>query len=108
MPVCEVATEVGSTYRYEWEADDGSASFGFEGELLESVPPHRAVTTESMIGMDYPGATNEMTLAAVEGGTLLTFVITYANSEARDAVLATGMVDGMERSYERLESLALV
>ena len=36
MPVCEMATEVGETYRYEWEAVDGSrASFGFTGELLE-------------------------------------------------------------------------
>ena len=108
MPVCEVATEVGSSYRYEWEADDGTGRFGFEGELVESVPPHRAVTTERMIGMDYPGTVNDMTLAAVVGGTLLTLVVTYANSEARDAVLATGMVDGMERSYERLESLTLV
>ena len=108
MPVCEVATKVGESYRYEWEAEDGSGGFGFEGELLESVPPHRAVTTEQMIGMDYPSTLNEMTLAAVEGGTLLTLVMTYASTEARDAVLATGMIDGVERSYERLESLALV
>ncbi len=105
MPVCEPATHVGDGYRYEWEADDGSARFGFEGELLESVPPSLAVTTERMIGMVGPGARNEMTLAAVDGGTLLTIVVSYPDRDTRDQVLATGMVDGMETSYERLESI---
>ncbi len=107
MPVCEVASEVGSSYRYEWEAADGSNRFGFEGELLESEPPHRAVTTERMMGTEGPGTVNEMTLTPVEGGTLLTFVITYPNAEVRDMVLGTGMTDGMERSYERLEEEVL-
>ncbi len=39
MPVCEVATVVGQSYRYEWAAEDGSATFGITGELLESEPP---------------------------------------------------------------------
>ena len=103
MPVCEIATKVGDTYRYEWEAVDGSQRFGFEGELVESDPPHRAVTTERMIGMDGPGTTNIMTLTPVEGGTLLTIVVTYPNREVRDMVLGTGMVGGMEQSYARLE-----
>jgi uncharacterized protein YndB with AHSA1/START domain len=103
MPVCQVAREVGESYRYEWEMLDGSQRFGFEGELLESDPPHRAVTTERMIGMDGPGTRNEMTLTAVKGGTLLSFVITYPNREMRDMILGTGMTDGMETSYARLE-----
>lgn len=103
MPVCEVATTVGEKYRYEWEAVDGSARFGFEGELLEVEPPHRAVSTENMIGVPGPGTVNELTLVAAEGGTLLTLVITYPSLELRDMILATGMVDGMETSYARLE-----
>lgn len=105
MPVCETATVVGGTYRYEWEADDGSARFGFEGEVLESVPPHRSVQTERMIGTDGPSTVNEMTLTAVEGGTLLTVLITYPSKELRDQILATGMTDGMETSYARLEDV---
>jgi hypothetical protein len=30
-------------------------------------------------------------------------VITYPSAEVRDAVLGTGMTDGMETSYARLE-----
>ncbi|TFC54497.1 MULTISPECIES: SRPBCC family protein [unclassified Cryobacterium] len=105
MPVCEIATTVGDRYRYEWQRDGGDDRFGFTGELLESEAPYRAVTTEAMIGMDFPPTLNELTLTEVEGGTLLALVITYANAEQRDAVLATGMTDGMETSYRRLEGL---
>lgn len=103
MPVCRVAREVGDTYRYEWESDDGAHRFGLEGELLESVPPRHAVTTERMLDTDGPSTVNEMTLTPIQGGTLLAIVITYPSREIRDQVLATGMTDGMETSYARLE-----
>jgi uncharacterized protein YndB with AHSA1/START domain len=103
MPVCEVAAKVGDSYRYEWEAVDGSQRFGFEGELLESDPPHRAVTVERMIGVDGPGVINAMTLVPAKEGTLLTVVMTYPDRETRDMVLGTGIVGGMEQSYARLE-----
>ncbi|MES2094957.1 MAG: SRPBCC family protein [Actinomycetota bacterium] len=105
MLVCEIASNVGDSYRYLWEHDGGGEGFGFTGELLESDPPHRAVTTEAMIGTDFPATLNELTLTRVQGGTLLSLVITYANAEMRDAVLATGMTGGMETSYARLEGL---
>lgn len=108
MPVCEVTTEVGGAYRYEWEPEDSSEEgapgrFGFEGELLEFDPPHRAVTTERMIGMEGAGNRNEMTLTPCREGTLLSLVVTFPSAEVRDMVLDTGMVGGMETSYERLE-----
>ena len=105
MPVCEIAAKVGDSYRYMWAPEGGGEGFGFTGELIESEPPHRAVTTEAMIGTDYPATLNELTLTPVDGGTLLSLIITYANSEARDAVLASGMTGGMETSYVRLEGL---
>jgi uncharacterized protein YndB with AHSA1/START domain len=105
MPVCQVATKVGDGYRYEWEK--GEDRFGFEGELLKSAAPYRSVTTERMIGLDAPGTTNELTLTRVEGGTLLALVITYPSAEVRDLILATGMTDGMETSYHRLEQEVL-
>jgi hypothetical protein len=39
----------------------------------------------------------------VEGGTLLSYLISYPDRATRDEVLGTGMVDGMETSYARLE-----
>lgn len=109
MPVCEVPTSVGERYRYEWEPLDGTEGqrFGFEGELLETMPPHRAVTTERMIGTEGEPTLNELTLTPVTEGTLLAVVITFPDAATRDAVLATGMADGMEASYARLESEVL-
>jgi uncharacterized protein YndB with AHSA1/START domain len=103
MPVCEVATHVGGRYRYEWASADGTQRFGFEGELLESSPPVRAVTTEQMIGTDGPAVRNELTLTAIQDGTLLSILITYPSKELRDMILGTGMTSGMEASYARLE-----
>ena len=106
MPVCDVATSVGDSYRYVWEKGDDR--FGFTGELIESLPPFRSVTTERMIGMPGAGSTNEMTLTPVADGVLLSILITYPNAEIRDTVLATGMTDGMETSYRRLETEILL
>jgi uncharacterized protein YndB with AHSA1/START domain len=108
MPVCDVATKVGDHYRYEWEQDGGGNRFGFVGELLESAAPYRAVTTEAMIGMEGEPAVNELTLTQVEDGTLMSLVITYPSAEIRDMALGTGMTDGMETSYKRLEDEVLV
>jgi uncharacterized protein YndB with AHSA1/START domain len=108
MPVCDVAKTVGEQYRYEWENGDKSQRFGFVGELLESEPPYRDVTTEQMIGMEGPSTRNELTLVPVQGGTLLSLVITYPSKELRDMILGTGMTTGMETSYARLEREVLV
>lgn len=58
-----------------------------------------------MEGVEGQPSLNEQTLTAVEGGTLLTLVITYPTREVRDTVLQTGMTDGMETSYSRLEGM---
>lgn len=106
MPVCDVPAGVGDSYRYEWESHHaGEGRFGFEGEVLEQIENVREVTTERMIGTDFPGTVNEMTLTPHPHGTLLVIVITYASAQQRDTVLGTGMTDGMETSYLRLEGI---
>lgn len=106
MPVCQVATEVGQTYRYEWQNEADGSHFGFTGELQAFEPPRRAVTTEGMIGMDGPPTLNELVLTPRPGGyTTIEVRITYPSRELRDMVIGTGMVDGMEVSYARLEGV---
>lgn len=113
MPVCEFTAAAGSTYRYEWAEIAGESRFGFTGEVVEVVPTVRLVTTESMTtqanpeGTDGPVTLNELTLTRAVEGTLITTVITYPDTETREMILATGMVDGMEASYARLEQEAL-
>jgi uncharacterized protein YndB with AHSA1/START domain len=104
MPVCETAAAVGDTYRYEWQSDADGQRFGFTGELVAQEPPRRAVSTERMLGVDGPGTVNELALQPLPGGrTRVVVTVTYASAELREIVLGTGMVDGMEQSYARLE-----
>jgi uncharacterized protein YndB with AHSA1/START domain len=105
LPVCEIGTAVGESYRYEWEQEGGGDRFGFTGEVVEISAPNRVVTTEAMIGEDGPSTTNDLTLTEVDGGTLLTLLVTYPDAELRQAILDTGMADGMEASYARLEEV---
>ncbi len=99
-----IECEVGDAYRYVWQQGDDEASrFGFEGETVLSVPTWRAVTTERMIGMEGPTTLNDLQLYEEDGATLLTLVIEYPDAATRDMILATGMTDGMEASYARLE-----
>lgn len=103
MSACEIAMAVGGRFRYEWEHAESGERFGFEGELLEQSAPYRAVTTEQLIGVPGPATRNEMTLTEVPGGTLMSLLITYPSKELRDTILGTGMTEGMEASYARLE-----
>ncbi|MDY0908033.1 SRPBCC family protein [Microbacterium sp. CFBP9034] len=105
LEVCEVDPSVGGRYRYEWAPVDGAEGerFGFDGETLLSEAPRRAVTTEHMTGTDFPSTLNDLNLEEEDGATLITLLIEYPDKETRDMVLATGMTDGMEASYARLE-----
>lgn len=103
MTVCEVDPTPGGAYRYAWEPVDGGEGFGFDGETLVFEPERRIVTTERMTGADFPATTNDLSFAEDGGVTLLTLYVTYADAAQRDAILATGMTDGMEASYARLE-----
>ncbi|MDW4574268.1 SRPBCC family protein [Microbacterium sp. M3] len=107
MSVCEVDPAVGGKYRYEWEpiGDTEGERFGFDGETVLSEAPRRAVTTEHMTGTDYPSTLNDLNLEEEDGATLITLLIEYPDMQTRDIVLATGMTDGMEASYARLEGV---
>ena len=107
MSVCEIDSSVGGKYRYAWEQTDGGegTSFGFDGETLLIEAPRRAVTTEHMTGTDFPSTLNDLSLEEEDGATLITLVIEYPDKATRDMVLATGMTDGMETSYARLEGV---
>jgi len=107
MTVCEVDPTVGGRYRYAWApvGDNPGEPFGFDGETLLVEAPRRAVTTEHMTGTDFPSTLNDLDLHEEDGATLVTTLIEYPDKATRDMVLATGMTDGMETSYARLEGL---
>ncbi|WP_375386671.1 SRPBCC domain-containing protein [uncultured Microbacterium sp.] len=109
MTVCDFTPEEGTSYRYAWEPDDPARGepFGFDGENLVVVPGRRLTNTERMTGTDYPATLNDLSLEEEDGVTLVTTLIEYPDAETRDMVLATGMTDGMEASYARLERVLI-
>ncbi|MEV8240159.1 SRPBCC family protein [Microbacterium testaceum] len=109
MSVSEVDVSVGGTYRIAWEPEEGTEGepFGFDGETLRIDEPRRIVQTEHMTGTDYPSTTNDLSFYEEDGATLVTLLIEYPDAATRDAVLATGMVDGMEQSFERMERVVI-
>ncbi|MGN8049038.1 SRPBCC family protein [Curtobacterium sp. 22159] len=105
MTVYENDLVVGGRFRQAWApvGDTEGEPFGFEGENLVVDPERRMVTTERMTGAPFPANVNDLQFDEADGVTLLTLLVTYPDRRQRDAVLATGMTDGMEASYQRLE-----
>ena len=108
VPVCEIDLRPGGSWRYVLSGPEGE-EMGMSGVYKEITPPERIVTTESFD--DYPGESlNTLTLTEEDGKTRYTVTVLYADTETRDAVLASGMSEGaaetLERLAEHLEALA--
>lgn len=109
MPVCEMDVRPGGKFRWRWRSDKNGAEFGFTGEFREVVRPSRIVHVERYEPGDVGGemgealVTSELTEKA--GVTTQTMTIHYESKAVRDAALKTGMTDGMEMSFEKLDEL---
>lgn len=105
MPVCEIDLRVGGKYRYVWENADGQR-MAMGGTFTEIVRPARMVATQ-LFDEDWTGGETLVMTEIVEqkGKSTVTTTVHYASREARDAALQTGMAQGMEAGYERLEDL---
>ena len=110
MPVCEMDVRVGGKFRWRWRSEEDGKEFGFHGEYREVIAPRKIVHTEFYDPGDVGGDMGEGSLITVElteqdAGTRLTILMDFGSKAARDAALSTGMTDGMEMTYERLEAL---
>jgi uncharacterized protein YndB with AHSA1/START domain len=76
------------------------------GTVREIEPPARIVHTE-IFDQDWTGGETLVTTELAEdgAGTLTTMTIVYSSLKARDGALASGMTEGMEQSYRRLDGL---
>ena len=105
MPVCEIDLRVGGKFRYVWRNQDGR-DMGMAGVYREIVAPERIVHNEVFDDNWTGGETTvTSTLAEAGGRTTLTTSVIYANEAARKGALVSGMTDGMEYGYSRLDAL---
>jgi uncharacterized protein YndB with AHSA1/START domain len=105
MPVCEVDFSVGGKYHYRWRKDADGVEFGFNGMYREIETQRRIVTIERPDGSDAE-AVNTLAFTEAGGKTTLSLSMMFASKTARDAAVATGMTDGMEQCYQRIDEIA--
>jgi uncharacterized protein YndB with AHSA1/START domain len=110
MPTCEMDVRVGGKFRWRWRSTDGAKEFGFHGEYREVNAPAKLVHIEyfdpgNLGGEMGEGANVTTEFSEDKGITTLTCLMDFGNKRARDAAVATGMTDGMEQGYQRLDDL---
>lgn len=111
VTVCEIDLRVGGSWRYVM-VTPGGMEVGFHGEYLEIVENEKLVSTETYEGLpegvsEADGSTvNTATFVDSDGGTLVTLLIEAVSKESRDAILQSGMEDGLQDALDLLEELA--
>jgi len=103
MPVCQIDLRPGGRWRYVYRKGDGS-EMTMQGSYREVAPPERLVSTESW-GREWRETVNTMVLTEQDGLTTITITVRYPTKEARDAALKTGMKEGMDQGFARLDTL---
>lgn len=105
MTLCEIDLRVGGKWRYVLRMPDGS-EHAFHGEYLEIAAPGRLVSTENYEPI---GPGHEMiatvTLEEKNGRTLFKNRLAYKSRADRDGHLQSGMENGLQESFDRLEEI---
>jgi uncharacterized protein YndB with AHSA1/START domain len=111
MTVCEIDFRVGGKWRYVMATPDG-VEVGFHGEFVDIVPESRVISRELYEGVpegvseEDAATVNTATLTEADGRTKLTILIQAANKMSRDAIIASGMEDGLQDALDLLEETA--
>jgi uncharacterized protein YndB with AHSA1/START domain len=94
----------GGTWRYVHAGDDGSA-FGFHGVFHGDPSPNGIVQTFEFEGAPGHVSLDTVTFEEHDGATTVRTNSVFQSVEARDAMYESGMADGMNEGYERLEEV---
>jgi uncharacterized protein YndB with AHSA1/START domain len=111
VELVEIDLRVGGTWRYVMVTPDGT-EVGFHGEYQEVVPDERLVSTEIYEGLpegvseDDAATVNTTTFVEDDGRTTLTILVQAKTKVSRDAIIASGMEDGLEDALGLLEQVA--
>lgn len=111
MPVCDMDVRTGGKYRWFWRQDGNGTGFGFVGTFNEVSEPamlsydqyYEPDGFDSAMPLDNPTKIHS-TYTETNGVTTLITVMDFGTKDARDAAVSTGMTDGMEASYGRLDA----
>ncbi len=112
MTAVEIDLRVGGRWRYVMVTPDGT-EVGFHGEYREIVPNERIVSTEFYEGVpegvseDDATTLNTSTFTEADGRAKLTILVEAKNRMTRDAIIDSGMEDGLQDALDLLEQVAV-
>ena len=113
VTVAEIDLRVGGKWRSAMVTEDGF-EVAFHGEYREIVPNERLVSTEvyEMPGgdpatMEENATVNTLTFDDLDGRTKVTMLIDAPSKEVLDAIIESGMEDGLQDALDLVEELAI-
>ena len=108
MTLCECDARVGGALRVAWKSDEADPAMTLHGVFTEVVEQERVVHTETMVlgsGETIGKLVETHEFAEKDHVTTMRITQAYDSKEARDGAIASGMDQGMEACYERLEAM---
>ena len=108
LTLCECEPCVGGALDVAWKSDEADPVMTLRGTFTEVAVLERAVHTERMTlgsGEEIGSLLEQHEFTEKAGVTTMRVTQTYASKEARDGALASGMDQGMESCYQKLDAL---
>ena len=94
----------GGTYRYV-HADDAGNAYAFHGVFHGQPSPDGTVQTFEFEGAPGHVSMDTLTMEELDGTTTVRTNSLFQSVEARDAMVSSGMADGMREGYDRLDEV---
>jgi uncharacterized protein YndB with AHSA1/START domain len=104
MTIDRFEPRAGGSYRYV-HADDQGNAFGFRGVFHGDPSPDGFVQTFEFEGAPGNVSMDTLHLEEHDGRTTVRTNSLFQSVDARDAMVRSGMAEGMSEGYERLEEL---
>ena len=106
--VCECEARVGGVLKVAWKSGEADPAMTLEGVFTEVMPHERAVHTETMAlgsGQKIGSLVEKHEFTEKGGVTTMRITQTYHSKADRDGALASGMDQGMEACYQKLDAV---
>jgi uncharacterized protein YndB with AHSA1/START domain len=104
MVVDEYDVRAGGSWRYVHRDNDGN-EYGFHGVFHGEPSPDGFVQTFEFEGAPGHVALDQLVLTESDGRTIVRTHSVYQSLEARNAMVESGMAEGLNEGYNRLEAL---
>ncbi|KYF63205.1 hypothetical protein BE11_40655 [Sorangium cellulosum] len=108
MATCECDARVNGKLSVAWKSDEANPVMTLRGEFTEVALHEHAVHTETMAlgsGQTVGSLVEKHQFTDQGAATAMRITQTYDSKEDRDGALASGMDQGMEACYQKLDAL---